>query len=117
MTVHWSDEDLARYQRAHGPAPAPCVSEKAFMQAVLRLARAHQWLAYHPFDSRRSLPGYPDLTLIRNGRCLWSELKVDGASPTLQQWHWLEALRQVTHTETHLWTPDDWPLIRQVLAR
>lgn len=93
------------------PAEAPAISEKAFQAAVIRYAKEHHWLCYHTHDSRRSLPGYPDLTLVREGVCLWSELKVPGGTLTLQQAHWLKALGAVRDTAAYVWTPDDMPEI------
>ena len=94
----------------------PVVSEKAFMQAVIRYAKEHGWICYHTHDSRRSLPGYPDLTLVRNGVCLWSEVKVPGGVLSLQQAHWLTALGEVRETAAFLWQPEDWPEIRMRLT-
>lgn len=102
---------LAQRAGVLAPPEAPALTEKAFMQAVVRLAREHGWYAYHTHDSRRSLPGYPDLTLVRGGVCLWSELKVPGGGLTLQQERWLTALREVRETAAFLWTPEQWPEI------
>jgi hypothetical protein len=118
----WLTEVLARGQvrvvgdRPAGPQPPP-ISEKAFMAAVIRVAKAQGFLVFHPHDSRRSLPGYPDLTLCRPpapgraGQVIWAELKGDDTHTTLQQWSWLRALQQVTQTEAHLWRPADMPTI------
>lgn len=118
MTVRWSEEELARYMQHRGStrAPAHPVSEKVFQAAVVRLAREHGWLCYHTHDSRKSLPGYPDLTMVREGVCLWSELKVPGGTLTLQQAHWLKALGQVRETAAFVWQPEDWPEIRMRLT-
>lgn len=103
-------------------APAPAISEKAFLAAVVRVARQHGWLCYHAHDSRKSAPGYPDLTLARlpgpgrPGEVIWSELKVD-APLTIEQDVWLATLSHVQHTETHLWRPDDMPAIVACLSR
>jgi hypothetical protein len=35
------------------------MSEKAFQAKVLQLARLNGWAWYHPYDSRRSNPGFP----------------------------------------------------------
>ena len=96
----------------------PVVSEKAFQSAVVRLAKERGWLCYHTHDSRRSLPGYPDLTLVHPTRhvALWSELKVPGGSLTLQQAHWIKALGEVRETAAYVWTPDDMPEIRRRLT-
>jgi hypothetical protein len=92
------------------------------MAAVVRVANQHGWLCYHTHDSRKSAPGYPDLTLARlpghgrPGEVLWSELKVD-APLTIEQEVWLATLSHVQHTEAHLWTPADWPTIQARLTR
>lgn len=115
--MRWSEADYAAHLAKHGQVLTdhPQPSEKAFLGAVVRLAQEHGWLAYHPFDSRRSLPGYPDLTLVRGEQCIWSELKVPGGVLTLKQWRWMQALGAVTRTEAHVWTPDDLPLIAERL--
>jgi hypothetical protein len=99
------------------PPVVPGVSEKAFQAAVMRVAREHGWLAYHVHDSRRSLPGYPDLTLVHPARhvAIWAELKVAGGQLTLQQAHWLAALGQVRETAAFVWTPEDMETIRMRL--
>jgi len=95
----------------------PLLTEKAFMAAVVRLAREEGWMAYHVHDSRRSLPGYPDLTLVHPKRhvALWAELKVEGVL-TLQQAHWLKALGAVRETAAFVWTPEDMATIRMRLT-
>ena len=120
MTLRWSEEEFALYMQhlgIHRPQVQP-VTEKAFQAAVIRLAREHGWLCYHTHDSRRSLPGYPDLTLVHPTRhvALWSELKVPGGSLTLQQAHWLHALGQVRETAACVWTPEDMADIRMRLT-
>lgn len=100
------------------PAQAQQISEKVFMAAVVRLAREHGWLCYHTHNARKSLPGYPDLTMAKAGRpLLFAELKVPGGQLTLQQHAWLEALTLAEGKEVHLWQPDDWPTIAARLTR
>jgi hypothetical protein len=109
---------LARRAGVLTPPGPPGVSEKAFQAAVVRLAREHGWLAYHVHDSRRSLPGYPDLTLVHPERHvgIWAELKVEGGHLTLQQTHWLAALGQVRETAAFVWMPEDMETIRMRLT-
>lgn len=122
--MHWTEAEYAAYERQHGlePTMPPGVSEKAFMGAVVRLAKQHGWLCYHPHDSRKSAPGYPDVTLARlpgpgrPGEVIWAELKVD-APLTIEQEVWLATLSHVQHTETHLWTPADMSTIVARLTR
>lgn len=92
----------------------PAVSEKAFMGAILKIAAAHGWEAFHCHDSRKSAgPGFPDLVLARPPYALFAELKVD-TPLTLQQEHWLDVLRLVTTSEVYLWKPEHMP---QIIAR
>lgn len=86
------------------PPEAPALSEKAFQAAIVRLAKQHGWYVFHPTIAKKSVPGYPDLTCVHPDKhlALWAELKVDTAQPTLQQWHWLRALEQVTETAAYL---------------
>ena len=112
---------LAERAGVLAPVEAPAVSEKAFQQAVVRLAKERGWLVYHTHDSRKSPAGYPDLTLARlpgkdrPGELVIAELKVD-APLTIEQEVWLATLSHVTQTRTYLWRPEDMGLIREVLA-
>ena len=108
-------------------------TEKGFMQAVVDLARLQGWMVYHPFDSRRSQKGFPDLTMVRDGRLVFAELKTEKGELTPAQEEWgnqLSAVRQrigdtyqlavmdfVLPVRYLLWRPSDWPEIEQVLER
>lgn len=53
------------------------MTERELQNNVVAMARVLGWMPYHPFDSRRSVPGYPDLTMIHpdSGRLIFAELK------------------------------------------
>lgn len=118
----WLTEVLAKGQvrlvGGRAPAEPPGLSERAFQQAVLRVAKGCGWYAYFTKDSRRSPSGYPDLTLVHPERhvALWAELKVEGGVLTLQQAQWLKALEQVRETAAFVWTPEDWETIHMRLT-
>lgn len=97
-------------------APAAAVTEKAFMQRVVGLARACGWMVYHTFDSRRSPSGFPDLVLCRGGRVVAMELKAAHGRPTAAQLAWLEAFR-AGGCEAYLFRPGDWAQVVEVLVR
>jgi hypothetical protein len=102
---------------AVGPAPdagRATYSEKAFMADVVTLARQLGWLVYHTHDSRRSEPGYPDLTMVRGGRVVVAELKAEKGKPTEAQAKWLAAFREA-RVPAFVWRPADWPGIVEVL--
>ena len=111
-------QQLAQRAGVGAPVEAPVVSEKVFQQAVVRLAREQGWYVFHPTIAKKSVPGYPDLTLVHPDRqvALWAELKVDGGQLTLQQMAWLKALGAVRETTALLWTPEDWGDIRMRLT-
>jgi hypothetical protein len=91
------------------------VTEKEFLQIVRDLARQTGWLEYHPYDSRRSTPGYPDLTLVRPPRIIFAELKTERGKTTQAQREWLTELARCPQCEVYLWRPSDWDTIGKVL--
>lgn len=83
-------------------ADASLTSEAAFQVRVLELAeRLGYELRYHTHDSRRSEPGFPDLTLVRprDHRLVFLELKAGRKQPTVRQRWWIEQLDQVTRVD------------------
>ena len=50
-------------------------TEKDFQGYVLAAADEFGWDYYHTGDSRRSQPGFPDLTLVKDGKVIFAELK------------------------------------------
>ena len=94
-------------------------NEALFQAAIVQLAEPLGWLCYHTHDSRRSQPGYPDLTMVRGPEIIYAELKMPKKYPTPKQRAWLEAIGTVAeHTpyvRVYLWRPRDWPQIEEVL--
>jgi len=75
---------------------------------VLDLAKMLRWpLIYHPYDSRRSTPGFPDLVLVRGKRLLFAELKSEKGKTRPEQREWLCALTRAG-AEALVWSPRDW---------
>jgi hypothetical protein len=92
-------------------------SEKQFQAAVVQLAQWNDWRVFHPWTSVHSAAGWPDLTLLRNGRLVVAELKRDGRQPTILQKAWLDELAHVPGVEAYLWRPSDWDSIEETLRR
>lgn len=82
--------------------------EYRLQEHVITAAKQLGFLAYHTWNSMRSEPGYPDLMLVKDGRCLAIELKRDGQEPTLAQRRWLDAFAEVPCIETYVWHGADW---------
>lgn len=81
-------------------------------QQVMDRLKAHGWLAYHTFDSRKSAPGFPDIVAISEpydgpwARQIVIELKREGAWPSTDQQQWLDAFSGA-EVHTYLWFPSD----------
>lgn len=91
------------------------LSEREFMDQVMKLATLYGWKGYHTHDSRRSQRGWPDLALCRGQRLICAELKSTKGKLTVEQGEWLDALSHVPGVETYCWRPSDWDEIVGVL--
>lgn len=96
-------------------ADLPPLTEKAWMQQVIELAKTLGWRVYHPWLSVRSEPGFPDLTLLRE-RIVFAELKTDRGRVGIAQQEWREALR-AAGGEAYIWRPSMWDEVVAVLSR
>ena len=104
------------------------VSEKDFQGAVITLARYNGWKVMHPYSSFRTTPGFPDLTMVRDGRLIFAELKTNTGRLSPAQKEWGQLLRKVALETTNnltepgvvkyfLWRPSDWDEIERMLSR
>lgn len=81
-------------------AAARAMTEDDLLAAVLGtpkrpgLARVYGWLGHHETDSRKTAPGWLDLTLLRAGRLVVAELKTETGRTTPAQEEWLAAWRE-----------------------
>mgnify|MGYP000098728519 CR=1 FL=1 len=91
------------------------LTEKAFAQQVVDLARLLGWRVYRTWLSVRSPAGFPDLVLVRPPRLIFAELKSEKGRLTPAQEAWLELLRQVPGAEVYVWRPADLEEIAAVL--
>jgi hypothetical protein len=95
----------------------PQVTEEHFLRDVTALAVRFGWRPYHTHDSRKSQPGFPDLTLVRPPRLIFAELKTMTGVVTTEQEEWLDDLWQVPGVEAYLWRPSDLETITRCLNR
>lgn len=91
------------------------ISEAEFLQQVIQAAKLFRWRVYHPWLSKHSQRGWPDLALLRPPRLILAELKAEGGRPTPDQVKWLEELAQVPGIEVGLWRPSDFDAIVDIL--
>ena len=117
-----SDRSVRRMQQqmadeAAGGAAA-AVSEAAFLDKVVRLAKDAGWMVYHTYDSRRSEAGFPDLVLAhRDHGVIFAELKSASGKLTPAQQKWQNELSDATrlsdcagdrYIDVLVWRPADW---------
>lgn len=81
------------------------MSEQALQQAVVQICRMYGIKWYHPYDSRRSNKGWPDLVLCGT-RLILRELKTQVGQLTAEQQQWGERLRQAGQ-DWGVWRPAD----------
>jgi hypothetical protein len=106
----------AQTQREMKPKPMP---EYRLQEHIIAAARQLHWHVYHTYYAVRSQPGYPDITLVKDGRLIFAELKQDGKHPRTEQQVWLDALAEVPGCEVYIWRGADWESgeIARILTR
>ncbi len=95
---------------------AAAMKESELQSKVVALAHELGFLAFHTHDSRRSMPGWPDLALVHpvRPRLLYRELKQQDRYPTADQRKCLAALANAG-ADVGVWRPLDL-LEQRVLA-
>ena len=104
-------------------ATAASQTERSFAQEVVDYADRRRWLVYRTYDSRRSPAGYPDLTMARDHRLVFAELKSARGKLTEAQEQWLRLLRGLACSweygrplpEVYVWRPAEWDEIMTTL--
>ena len=100
---------------------ASLVTEREFSDAVVEYARLRGWLVHRDptWRATGADPGYPDLTLARNGRQIFAKLKLDkhGSRLSAAQQAWLAALASVDSANVlvTVWRPSNWEQVIAVL--
>lgn len=85
----------------------PPITEKQLMSQVKDIALIYHWKWYHPFLSKWSEKGYPDITLIRPPRIIFAELKRDTGKLTPSQQEWADLLQTCSGVEYYIFRPKD----------
>jgi hypothetical protein len=84
------------------------MTERELLDAIRAACKWGGLLCYHTHDSRRSEPGYPDVTVCGPRGVLFRELKSDRGRLSSEQWTWLERLTEAG-ADADVWRPDSWP--------
>ena len=93
------------------------IPEREFLRQIRDLANVFGWKIYHTHNSKHSEKGYPDVTLVRDGDLIFSELKTNSGRLTPEQTQWIEALGQCRTVEACIWRPSQWDRIVERLRK
>lgn len=104
--------------------PSLAEDEAAFQQRVIDLAKTAGWLHQHTYRGRtakgawrtNATPGFPDLLLLKDGRCVVLELKMPGNHASDDQNRWVALFQTVPGVEAYVVWPKDWPEIVKLLT-
>jgi len=108
--VRITGKNLKSAIRPFPDAVANVMTEREFQVHVTTVAEQLGWWTYHTHDSRRSEPGFPDLTLVRGTRLVFAELKREGGRVTPAQRRVHVLLEGAGHL-VRVWRPSDWPIV------
>lgn len=81
------------------------MTEAELERAVRGLLKTYRLWGYHPYDSRRSEPGFPDWTII-GSRVLFRELKAEAGQLSREQVR-VRNLLQAAGADWAVWRPSD----------
>ena len=71
----------------------------------------------HPYDSRRSSPGFPrPVSWCAATRCIMAELKTDTGRVSKAQEEWIAALDVVPGIDAVIWRPRHWASLQAKLT-
>ena len=81
MSLHWTEEQYAAYERRGQPDPLPAITEAAWQGTIMRVLKDAGYMTFHVHDSRRSPSGWPDIAAISptGGTLYLCELKTESA--------------------------------------
>jgi hypothetical protein len=82
------------------------VTEVQFQDVVVAMCKHLGVACYHPYFSRRSAAGWPDLALCGDSGFMLRELKTEKGRLTRDQQKWGSRLRNVG-VNWDVWRPDD----------
>lgn len=82
------------------------MTEAEFQNTVVAMCKLLKVFCYHPYFSRKSAAGWPDLALCGDRGFMLRELKTQKGRLTLQQQEWGTRLRNAG-ISWDVWRPDD----------
>ena len=92
------------------------ITEKIFQSQIRELSKIlHVDKYYHPFLSKWSEKGYPDITIVKVPKLIFLELKTEKGKVTEAQQEWHDLLNQCTSIEAHIVRPADFNEIVEYL--
>lgn len=94
------------------------MSEAELQRLVEQACKQFGLLCYHVYDSRRSVPGYPDCTIV-GSKIIHRELKSKNGVLSPDQRRWGSKINRAEGGDWSVWRPVDWEngtILTQLLA-
>jgi hypothetical protein len=91
------------------------MTEAELQQIIIDQAELVGWRVFHDNDSRRNVPGFPDLVLVRPPRVVFMELKSATGRLRPEQHEWMDALMRCDTIASAIVRPDHLDRILQYL--
>ncbi len=89
--------------------------EQHLQASVEELLQLRGWKYMHHHDSRRSVPGWPDIFACRGTRAVAIEIKTATGRVSREQTEWILALRLAGVEAMVVRLPADWAKVGEVL--
>lgn len=98
------------------------ITEKEFLAQVKQIAIMLGWDFYHPFLSKWSTKGFPDIVMVKDksdgsARLIFAELKTSKGKLTADQEQWISRLSRINTVEVYVWRPEDFDEIVKILRK
>ena len=96
-------------------------TEDKFQKQIIDLAELYDWLWFHVpknayFASKYMIKaGFPDLTLVKDGRLILAEIKSAKGRLSDKQRLWGNRLNECEGVEYYVWRPANWNEIEKLL--
>ena len=82
--------------------------ESHYQSAICTLARKLGCLVFHPQNVKKSVAGFPDLTIVGKRGFIFREVKLQDGRVSPAQREWLDKFT-AAGADADVWRPSDWP--------
>ena len=115
LAARWPQQKKATRKARKRVQRNQVLAEKHFERQVIDLCKLYRWRYYHTRRSDKSVPGFPDLVIVKPPQLFFVELKKDTEEPSPEQRDWLSDLIRCPGVRTEVWRPNNYHEITRLL--